>query len=104
MSLIKATAACVNVVTDPAPGVVLSTPAGSYLQLRFARKGVVLSEWRIADRPGHLLPIDEDNHAFTFLVFGDEEPRPLRLARYRLDRTEPTEERELFVVPAPRSA
>lgn len=102
MAMTTAVAPTVNVVSDPATGDVLTAEAGTYLQLRFARKGIVLSEWRIADRPGHLLPLDEGDHAFTFLVFGDGAPQPLRLARFRTDRSEPSEERELFVIPAQR--
>ncbi|MFT4289403.1 hypothetical protein [Nocardioides sp.] len=102
MSMTTAVVPTVNVVSDPRSGEILTADAGTYLQLRFARKGIALSEWRIADRPGHLLPIEEGDHVFTFLVFGDEAPQPLRLARYRGDRVEPSEERELFVVPAQR--
>ena len=85
------------VVEDPRPGDVLTVPAGGRLHLRFRR---TLSSWRVEDRPGHLVPLEEGSHGFEFLVFGtpDAAARPLRLVRERADRTGPGEVRDLIVM------
>ncbi len=76
-----------HVVHDPAPGHVIEVPAGSRLQLVFARRGLGLSQWRVETRPGHLVSLSEDSHDFCFLVFDThaDHPEPLRLVRYRPD-------------------
>ncbi|HEY0950617.1 hypothetical protein [Nocardioides sp.] len=86
-----------TVVEDPRPGDVLTVPAGSRLHVRFSR---TLSSWSVADRPGHLVPLEEGDHGFEFLVFGTPEaaPDPLRLVRQRADRTGPSEVRDLIVL------
>jgi len=86
-----------TVVEDPRPGDVLTVPAGSRLHVRFSR---TLSSWQIADRPGHLVSLEEGDHGFEFLVFGTPEtaPDPLRLVRQRADRTGPSEVRDLIVL------
>lgn len=86
-----------RVVEDPRPGDVLTVPAGSRLHVRFRRS---LSAWRVEDRPGHLVSLEEGDHGFEFLVFGTPEPaaRPLRLVRQRADRTGPGEVRDLIVL------
>lgn len=88
----------IHVVHDPAPGQVLSVPAGARLALQF-RRGLGLSRWQVADRPGCLLPLEEGPHGFLFLVFGAGagEEHTLRLVRRRTDRSGPGEVRELTV-------
>lgn len=95
----------VHVVTNPEPGQVVRLVAGSRLELRFARRGLGTSRWRVEDRPGHLVPLtsgSEGGHDFQFLVFGreDSRPQPLRLVRYRPDRVGDAEVRDLMVVVA----
>ena len=89
-----------RIFTDPRPGDVLSVPAGTRMQVRFRR---TLSCWRVEDRPGHLVPLEEGSHGFEFLVFGtpDATGRPLRLVRQRADRTGPGEVREVIVLVTP---
>lgn len=86
-----------RVVEDPRPGDVLRVPAGSRLHVRFRRS---LSSWRVEDRPGHLVTLEEGDHGFEFLVFGtpDESARPLRLVRLRADRSGPGEVRDVTVL------
>ncbi len=86
-----------RVVEDPRPGDVLTVPAGSRLHVRFRHS---LSSWRVEDRPGHLVSLEEGDHGFEFLVFGtpDLAPEPLRLVRQRADRTGPSEVRDLIVL------
>ena len=90
-----------HVVSDPPCGEVIRLPAGSRLEVRFARPGLGISTWQIQDRPGHVLPLAEDRTGFSFLVFGEDEAaasRPLRLVRVRPDRAEPTDVRDLTVL------
>ena len=89
-----------QVLRDPSHGHVVTVPTGSQLAVRFPA-GLGISRWRIADRPGHLVPINEGHHEFLFVVFGTDEPLPLRLVRYRADGEEHVEERHLYVVPQP---
>jgi hypothetical protein len=71
-----------HVVTDPRSGQVVELPAGSCLVLKFAPRGHATSHWRIADRPGHLLPLGGGRFELQFLVFGTgSAPAPLRLVR-----------------------
>ena len=86
-----------RVVEDPRPGDVLTVPAGSRLHVRFRRS---LSAWRVEERPGHLVPLEEGDHGFEFLVFGtpDASARPLRLVRQRADRAGDGEVRDLIVL------
>ena len=86
-----------HVVDDPRAGDVLTVPAGSRLHVRFRRS---LSSWRVDDRPGHLVPLEEGDHGFEFLVFGtpDAAARPLRLVRLRADRSGPGEVRDVTVL------
>ena len=86
-----------HVVEDPRAGDVLRVPAGSRLHVRFRR---TLSSWRVEERPGHLVALEEGAHGFEFLVFGTPDPaaRPLRLVRERADRTGPGEVRDLIVM------
>jgi hypothetical protein len=87
-----------HLVHDPQPGQELAVPAGARLAVKFRRRGLGLSRWHLVDRPGHLVPLEEDDHGFLFLVFpeGDDD-RPLRLVRRRIDRAERGEVRELTV-------
>ncbi len=86
-----------HVVNDPRAGDVLTVAAGSRLYVRFRR---TLGCWRVVDRPGHLVPLEEGDHGFEFLVFRtpDAAPRPLRLVRHRAGRTGPGEVRDLIVM------
>lgn len=88
-----------HVVSDPRTGHEVELPAGSRLQVVFARKGLGLSQWRVEDVPGHLVPLSEAGHDFCFLVFGGhgDQPRPLRLVRYRADSDETREVRDIMV-------
>jgi len=95
-----------HVLSDPKSGDVVRLPAGSHLQLRFRRRGLGSTEWRVADRPAHLLPLREVGDDLQFLVFsrafsndGGVE-RPLRLVRCRTDRPDPTEVRDVTVLVA----
>ncbi len=94
----------VHVISDPRSGQVLQAAVGSRLAVTFARRGLGTSRWRIAERPAYLVPIAEEGFSFNFVVFDGEEPAPLRLERYRPDREGTTDERELYVVPCPRTA
>ncbi len=88
-----------HVLRDPKAGEVVRLPAGTHLEVRFRRRGLGLSRWQVEDRPGHLLPLEEGDHAFQFLVFSDtDRSRPLRLVRSRLDRSGPSEVRDLTVL------
>ncbi len=75
-------------------------PAGGRLDVRFRRRGLGLSSWRVGARPGHLVPLVEDDHHFEFLVFrGDDDgPQRLRLVRSRADRPGSHEVRDLLVL------
>lgn len=86
-----------HVFQDPQPGEVLTVPAGARLQVRFRRS---LSSWRVAELPGHLVPLEQGSHGFEFLVFGtpEQQARPLRLVRQRADRTGTGEVRDLTVL------
>jgi hypothetical protein len=90
-----------HVLTDPEPGQVLEVEAGTRLELQFRRRGLGLSRWHVEDRPSNLVPLHEDSHAFSFLVFRDDEQGPcsLRLVRRRTDDSSgPFEVRDLTVL------
>jgi hypothetical protein len=89
----------VHVVEDPAAGQVVELAPGSQLQLRFRRR-FSGGAWQVIGRPGHLVPLVEEGHEMTFLVFGGGETHdaPLRLVRHRDAQAEPCEVRELMVV------
>jgi len=76
------------------------------LEVRFT-PGLV-SRWRLEQSPGHLVPISQGNHHFTFVVFAarpESEDQPLRLVRFRPDRdgaAGEVEVRELHVLPSAR--
>lgn len=91
-----------QVLQDPQPGHVLTVTPGTRLAVKFRRRGLGLSRWQLVDRPGHLLPLEEGDHGFVFLVFGpdDTDPRPLRLVRRRIDRAGYDEVRDLVVLVA----
>ncbi len=99
----------VTVVTDPPSGKVLRVRPGTRLELRF-RRGMSRNRWRVAEHPGHLLPLvepgevptqataDDKEWALRFLVFRDAEssrPRPLRLELTRDDLATPADVRRL---------
>ncbi|MBZ5738158.1 hypothetical protein [Nocardioides mangrovi] len=87
-----------HIVHDPQPGFELAVPAGARLALKFRRRGLGLSRWHLLDRPGHLVPLEQDDHGFLFLVFpGGDDDRPLRLVRRRVDRAERGEVRTLTI-------
>ena len=90
-----------RVLTDPQQGQVLEVQAGTRLELKFRRRGLGLSRWHVEDRPSNLVPLHEDSHAFSFLVFRDEDrgPAALRLVRSRTDDDSgPFEVRDLTVL------
>jgi hypothetical protein len=89
-----------RILRDPKPGEVVRVPAGSRLEVRFRRRGLGLSRWQVEYRPAHLVPLQEGDHGFHFLVFrGDHEgPHPLRLVRSRVDRPGSGEVRDLVVL------
>ena len=90
-----------HVLNDPESGQVLEVEAGTRLELQFRRRGLGPSRWHIEDRPSHLVPLHEDSHAFSFLVFRDEArgPAALRLVRSRGDDgSGPFEVRDLTVL------
>lgn len=95
----------VHVISDPRSGQVLDVPVGARLAVKFARRGLGQSRWRIAERPAYLVPLTDEGFDFDFVVFEGEgeEYAPLRLERFRPDRDGTTDERELYVVPRPRS-
>jgi hypothetical protein len=86
-----------HVVRDPQPGDEVTVPAGARLVVRFRRRGLGLSRWQVLDRPGHLVPLEESDHGFLFLVFEGGDDRPLRLVRRRVDRADRGEVRDLTV-------
>ena len=89
-----------RILRDPKAGEVVRVAPGSRLELRFRRRGLGLSRWQVEDRPAHLLPLEEGDHGFHFLVFrGEAEgPQPLRLVRSRVDRPGSSEVRDLVVL------
>jgi hypothetical protein len=89
-----------RILRDPKPGQLVRLPAGSRLEVRFRRRGLGLSRWQIEDRPAHLVPLEEGDHGFHFLVFAgqDEQPQALRLLRSRVDRPGSAEVRDLIVL------
>ena len=91
-----------HVLQDPQPGHVLTVSPGTRLAVKFRRRGLGLSRWHLEDRPGHLLPLEEGDHGFVFLVFDlhDTDDRPLRLVRRRVDRQGSDEVRDLVVLVA----
>lgn len=92
----------VHVISDPASGQVLDVPVGTRLAVKFERRGLGESRWRIAERPAYLVPLSEEGFSFDFVVFEGEAAAPLRLERFRPDRAGTSDERELYVVPRPR--
>ncbi len=90
------------VMSDPQSGAVVQLPAGTRLELTFRRRGLGLSSWQVEERPGHLVPLEQGDHGFQFLVFsGQDSRRPLRLVRSRPDRPDRTEVRDLTVLVGP---
>jgi hypothetical protein len=88
-----------HVLRDPKAGEVVRLQAGTHLEVQFRRRGLGLSRWQVEERPGHLVPLEEGDHSFRFLVFsGSDHTRPLRLVRRRVDRPGPSEVRDLMVV------
>lgn len=104
MSALTPTRPSLRVLRDPRPGQVVECPVASCVEVRFT-PGLV-SRWRIKESPGHLVPISQGDHHFTFVVFAgrsDSDYGPLRLARFRPDRADAeVEERELHVRPSLR--
>lgn len=92
--------ASTHVLQDPPPGHVLRVSPGARVAVRFRRRGLGLSRWHLVDRPGHLVPLEEGDHGFVFLVFGGQgaDDRPLRLVRRRVDRAGAEEFRDLIVL------
>ncbi|GAA4372751.1 hypothetical protein [Nocardioides caricicola] len=88
-----------HTLQDPQPGHVLTVQPGTRLEVKFRRRGLGLSRWQVVDRPPHLVPLEEGDHGFLFLVFGGEHTgeQPLRLARRRVDRAGSDEVRDLVV-------
>lgn len=98
MAVMPTTGVPMHVVQDPQAGLEVSVPAGTRLAVRFRRRGLGLSRWHLVDRPGHLVPLEQDDHGFLFLVFdGRGDDRPLRLVRRRVDRRETGEVRDLLI-------
>lgn len=90
----------VHVVENPTPGQVVRLAVGSRLELRFRRR-FSGGTWQVSGRPGHLVPLVEDDHEMSFLVFRGPDggqDTPLRLVRRRDAHTDPCEVRELRVV------
>lgn len=90
----------VHVVEDPAAGQLVRLSAGSQLELRFRRR-FSGGTWEVSGRPAHLVPLVEESHEITFLVFsgpGEGHEAPLRLVRRREAAGDPYEVRELRVV------
>lgn len=90
----------VHVVENPTAGQVVRLSAGSRLELRFRRR-FSGGTWQVSGRPGHLVPLVEESHEITFLVFSGPDQgqeAPLRLVRRRDAHTDPCEVRELRVV------
>jgi hypothetical protein len=92
----------VHVISDPRSGQVLDVPVGTRLAVKFARRGLGQSRWRIAERPAYLVPLTEEGFSFDFVVFEADDAAPLRLERFRPDREGTSDERELYVVPRQR--
>lgn len=92
-----------HVVRDPGSGHVVEVPAGTCVELTFPRRGHATSHWRIAERPGHLVPLATGRWSLQFLVFETGTPQPLRLVRACEDcegcRSR-GDVREILVVPA----
>jgi hypothetical protein len=89
-----------HLVCDPEPGEVVLLPPGTHLEVKFRRKGLGLSRWQVQDRPSYLVPLHEEDHGFSFLVFsaGEAARHPLRLVRSRPDRPDIGEVRDLTVL------
>lgn len=87
------------VVSDPQSGQVVEAPAGSCLVLKFRPRGHATTHWRIAESPGHLLPLGSERFEFRFLVFdaGTGPSRPLRLVRSCEDCGESADVRDVTV-------
>jgi hypothetical protein len=89
-----------HLVCDPEPGDVVHIPPGTHLEVKFRRRGLGLSRWQVEDRPSYLVPLQEEDHDFSFLVFsaGETAQRALRLVRSRPDRPDFGEVRDLTVL------
>jgi len=89
-----------HTLQDPQAGQVLRVEPGTRLAVRFRRRGLGLSRWQVIDRPAHLVPLEEGDHGFLFLVFGGDRTgeQPLRLVRRRVDRAGSDEVRDLTVL------
>jgi hypothetical protein len=89
-----------RVVYDPESGHVLTVPPGTQLEVCFRPSRLGISRWQVEDRPGHLVPLEEGDHGFRFLVFDPaaQAGRPLRLVRRRVDSSGPSEVRDLTVL------
>lgn len=85
-----------HLVQDPRSGEVLTVPPGTHLEVRF--RPALVSRWRVEARPGHLVPLEEGDHAFVFLVFDGGCPEPLRMVRQRGDRPGARDVRDLTVL------
>ena len=91
-----------HVLEDPVTGQVVDAGIGSCVRVSF-RRGIGDSRWQVAQRPPHLVPIEENGHDFSFLVFepsgADQGPadRTLRLERRRTGRPDSPEVRFLTV-------
>ncbi|WP_244930656.1 hypothetical protein [Nocardioides sp. W7] len=92
-----------HVLEDPASGQVIDAGVGSCVQLVFRRR-LGASRWHVAERPSYLVPIEDDGHVFSFLVFGSEElttaEGTLRLVRQRSGRPDSAEVRCLTLTVA----
>jgi hypothetical protein len=88
------------VVSDPQSGQVVEAPAGSCLVLKFRPRGHATTHWRIAENPGHLVPLGSDRFELRFLVFdaGSGPARPLRLVRSCEDCGESRDVRDVTVI------
>lgn len=85
-----------HVLEDPPSGLVVDAEVGSCVQLIFRRRAGT-SRWQVADRPAHVVPIEETGHEFVFLLFpparGDSSV--LRLVRRRTGASDSSEVRDL---------
>ncbi|HTW16187.1 MAG TPA: hypothetical protein VMF51_13715 [Nocardioides sp.] len=89
-----------HVLEDPASGQAVDARVGDCVQLVFRRR-LGASRWRVAQRPSYLVPIEDDGHVFSFLVFGSAELASsgdtVRMERQRSGRPDSVEVRLLDV-------